>query len=140
MRLIKDGFFTEQQILAKFSYYGNLCWLCRTNHGSATDHVIPRAHKEINLIANLRPICKSCNSSKNGNYPLDFEMMKARLFGKQTEEEKLKAMALVVLKNCSVGKWAYENGKKKAIRFARPETTYLSARMLANEILKFLDR
>ena len=57
-----------QQLAAKLSYWGNRCWLCR---GPATqvDHVKPLAKGGPHCLANLRPICGSCNSRKQDTWP-----------------------------------------------------------------------
>jgi 5-methylcytosine-specific restriction endonuclease McrA len=43
--------------------WGGHCWICGRPYG-AIDHVIPLARGGSNCPSNLRPICKSCNSSK----------------------------------------------------------------------------
>lgn len=53
---------------AKVAYWGNACWLC----GGAwadIDHVKPLSKGGSHLLANLRPICKSCNSHKHARWP-----------------------------------------------------------------------
>lgn len=55
---------TIQQKLARWEYFGGLCYICRNTAG-AMDHVKALARGGSLWPANLRPICKSCNSWKN---------------------------------------------------------------------------
>jgi 5-methylcytosine-specific restriction endonuclease McrA len=54
-------------LAAKWRYWGNSCWMCG---GSATtiDHVKPLSKGGSHLLANLRPACKPCNSSKHARW------------------------------------------------------------------------
>ena len=63
-----NGFATETQVIARIEYYGELCYLCGKKW-EAIDHVIPLARGGTNWPANLRPICKSCNSRKGTKKP-----------------------------------------------------------------------
>lgn len=54
---------TAEQIQARIDYYGGRCWLCGKEH-EEVDHVIALNRGGSNWPANLRPICKSCNSAK----------------------------------------------------------------------------
>lgn len=60
--------FTEEQWLAKVAYWGDRCWVC---HGGWTemDHYKPIVAGGAHMLANLRPICRTCNASKSGNWP-----------------------------------------------------------------------
>ena len=70
-RSIKWGRFTEKQAYEKIAFYGGKCWICRNREMFTFDHVIPDSYKAIELIANLRPVCASCNSSKGMKFPFD---------------------------------------------------------------------
>ena len=59
-----DHVFTQEQLEARLSYFAYRCWIC----GDATremDHVIPLAKNGRHLPANIRPICRTCNSVKS---------------------------------------------------------------------------
>lgn len=58
------GSFTLTQLESKLEYYGYKCYLCGSEY-EQVDHVIPVSRGGSNLPANLRPICRSCNSWKN---------------------------------------------------------------------------
>lgn len=62
--------FTAEQLVRRISYYGDRCWVC---HGEWTDldHVKPLKRGGPNLLANLRPICRPCNSTKHAAWPMD---------------------------------------------------------------------
>jgi 5-methylcytosine-specific restriction endonuclease McrA len=60
--------FTRTQFLAKFAYWGNRCWICG-DAATAADHVKPIAKGGLHTLANIRPICKPCNSTKNARWP-----------------------------------------------------------------------
>lgn len=60
--------FTLDQLRARMEYWGSRCWMC----GGAfetIDHVKPIVAGGGHLLANLRPACTSCNSSKKGTWP-----------------------------------------------------------------------
>jgi 5-methylcytosine-specific restriction endonuclease McrA len=57
------------KVRARWAMYGGKCWLCGVD-AEATDHVKPRAKGGPDLAANLRPICKTCNSRKKDKWPL----------------------------------------------------------------------
>jgi len=69
------GTCTIDQLIARWSFYGNRCYICGVL-ANATDHVIPLSKGGTGWPANLRPICKSCNSRKS-NLPLT-EFLKVR--------------------------------------------------------------
>jgi len=69
------GDITTKQIAARWEYYGGRCYICG-NHAEATDHVIPLNKGGSNWPANLRPICKRCNSIKRDIWPYDFRAAK----------------------------------------------------------------
>ena len=70
-----SGHATIEQIQARWNYYGNKCYICGKD-AEATDHVKPLSKGGCNWSANLRPICKCCNSVKSGRWPYDFEKAK----------------------------------------------------------------
>ncbi len=60
--------FSSEQLAAKMAYWGNRCWVCGGPF-EAVDHVKPLSRGGAEILANLRPICTSDNSSKNGRWP-----------------------------------------------------------------------
>lgn len=60
--------FTPEQLAAKVAYWGDRCWLC-TGEWTAIDHVKPLSKGGPHILANLRPICQSCNSHKRNTWP-----------------------------------------------------------------------
>ena len=63
---------TTEHIAGRYAVWGNRCYLCGET-AEALDHVIPLARGGSHWPANLRPICKSCNSKKNSIWPYDIE-------------------------------------------------------------------
>ena len=57
------GISNEFQIAARIEMFGGRCWICRDKI-QALDHVKPLARGGSNWPANLRPVCRTCNSSK----------------------------------------------------------------------------
>jgi len=80
-----SGHATTKQIQARWEYYGNKCYICGKD-AEAIDHVIPLSKGGNNWPANLRPICKRCNSSKHAKWPYDFEKAR-RENGRCRDEE-----------------------------------------------------
>jgi len=68
---------TKGQIRARWEYYGDKCYICGTE-AEATDHVKPLAKDGSNWPANLRPICKRCNSKKRDKWPYDIEQARRK--------------------------------------------------------------
>lgn len=60
--------FSLGQLQDRMRFFGNRCWICGGPQ-EAVDHVKPVAKGGWHALANLRPICKSCNSSKNDRWP-----------------------------------------------------------------------
>lgn len=60
--------FTADQLAQKVTHWGHCCWICRGPY-QAVDHVKPLAKGGPHMLANLRPICTRCNSSKNDRWP-----------------------------------------------------------------------
>jgi 5-methylcytosine-specific restriction endonuclease McrA len=57
------------QMQARFEYWGNKCWMCGTEDNLTMDHVKPISKGGLDTPSNIRPACKSCNSSKNNKWP-----------------------------------------------------------------------
>lgn len=55
--------FSIDQLMDRLAYWGNRCWMCG-DEANAVDHVIPLARGGPHCLANLRPACGPCNSSK----------------------------------------------------------------------------
>ena len=49
---------------------GTICHLCRTDGANSADHRIPRAHGGQNVLENLEPAHRSCNTAR-GTMTLD---------------------------------------------------------------------
>ena len=61
---------TAEKVDARCEMWGRTCYLCGAPM-QAIDHVIPLTKGGTHWPANLRPICKSCNSKKRDNWPYD---------------------------------------------------------------------
>lgn len=61
--------FSSDQLAARVAYYGGLCWICRSAAFAELDHVKPISAGGPHMLANLRPACRSCNASKNAQWP-----------------------------------------------------------------------
>jgi len=66
------GCATSDQIEARIEYYGGLCYACGGPY-EVIDHVIPVSRNGTGWPANLRPMCRSCNSSKNNKLLSEWE-------------------------------------------------------------------
>lgn len=55
--------FTPEQLDARMAMFGHRCWMCGGPY-EHVDHVIAIARGGPHVLANLRPACQSCNSSK----------------------------------------------------------------------------
>lgn len=62
--------FTVEQLFQRMSMWGNKCWICGGRYDTE-DHVKPISKGGPNILANLRPICTSCNSRKRATWPFD---------------------------------------------------------------------
>ena len=60
-----SGRASSDQIAARVAMFGGKCAYCRTAPHEAIDHVIPLSRGGSNWPANLRPVCRPCNSSKS---------------------------------------------------------------------------
>lgn len=73
-RRASPGTHSLSQWLARVETFGWKCWRCHITLTSATlaaDHVIPISRGGTNWASNLRPICKTCNSSKGAKLPCE---------------------------------------------------------------------
>lgn len=60
--------FTHKQLEQRMAYWGNRCWMCGGPF-QAVDHVKPISKGGAHALMNLRPACKSDNSSKRDKWP-----------------------------------------------------------------------
>ncbi len=60
--------FTLDELSQKLSMFGYKCWICGKSY-EAIDHVKPLIKNGPHILANLRPICTSCNSKKGIIWP-----------------------------------------------------------------------
>ena len=65
--------------------YGNQCYLCG-EEATAIDHVKPLANGGSNWPSNLRPICKSCNSSKGAKWPYELHHIQLTRFAEFSQK------------------------------------------------------
>lgn len=66
---------TAELIKQKWEYYGDKCYICG-KPAEAIDHVIPLAAGGTHWVANLKPICASCNSRKRDQWPVDINALR----------------------------------------------------------------
>lgn len=59
--------FTTEQLTRRMSIFPG-CWIC-AGPKDAVDHVKPIVRGGPHMLANLRPICRRCNSSKRDRWP-----------------------------------------------------------------------
>lgn len=70
------GTHTVAQLQARIDFYGGRCWMCGCDwyalsiEDQTIDHIKPISKGGSEWPANLRPACRSCNSSKNASWPL----------------------------------------------------------------------
>ena len=65
------GYTTVQHVQWRWEMWGNRCWVCG-DKATATDHVIALSKGGSHWPANLRPICKPCNSRKGAKSHKEF--------------------------------------------------------------------
>jgi 5-methylcytosine-specific restriction endonuclease McrA len=70
--------FTTEELAAKVAYWGDRCWICGTPEWEHIDHVKPVSRQGWHALANLRPICRSCNSRKQDRWPFPTRPAEAR--------------------------------------------------------------
>lgn len=61
--------FTVEEFQARMSMFAFKCWICKIGEFETVDHVKPISKGGAHILANLRPCCKSCNSSKRQTWP-----------------------------------------------------------------------
>lgn len=59
---------TRVKVAARFAMWADRCWLCGVE-ATEQDHVKPLSKGGRHLPANIRPICRSCNSRKGNRWP-----------------------------------------------------------------------
>lgn len=69
--------FTADQRTARFALWGGRCWICGIAGATEVDHVKPISKGGSHCLANLRPICKKCNTRKRNVWPLPKSWQKA---------------------------------------------------------------
>lgn len=57
----------SEVVEARLAVFGGTCWICG-GEADTVDHVKPIAAGGINIPANMRPACRSCNSSKRDRW------------------------------------------------------------------------
>lgn len=62
------GYCTEEQLAARWNYYGGRCWMCR-KAAVLMDHVKPLVRGGCKWPSNLRPACWGCNTGKAKRWP-----------------------------------------------------------------------
>jgi 5-methylcytosine-specific restriction endonuclease McrA len=61
------GDITLELLTGKLAYWGGRCWMCG-GEPTGWDHVKPLAKGGAHVLANLRPACRRCNSSKKDRW------------------------------------------------------------------------
>lgn len=69
------GFATTAQLLARWAYFGDRCWMCG-DLATETDHVKPLAKGGSQWPSNLRPACRPCNNRKRARWPYPLEVVR----------------------------------------------------------------
>ncbi len=67
---------TDEMIAARWEMWGGLCYICG-EPATDTDHVKPLSKGGSHYPANLRPVCKQCNSSKSNRWPYPIQAVQA---------------------------------------------------------------
>lgn len=62
--------FTPAQKAARFALWGGNCWMCGIADATEEDHVKPISKGGSHCLSNLRPVCKKCNATKRGAWPM----------------------------------------------------------------------
>lgn len=70
--------FTQEQQDARWALWGGRCWVCGIADATEEDHVKPLSAGGWHALANLRPICKSCNARKRDSWPLPPDRLAAQ--------------------------------------------------------------
>lgn len=64
--------FSAADLDSRMSYFGYKCWMC-SGPFEHVDHVKPLSKGGSHMLSNLRPACRSCNSSKSAKWPFTLE-------------------------------------------------------------------
>lgn len=56
-----------EHVTQKMAYWGGKCWMC-SGPADTIDHVKPLSAGGAHVLANLRPACRKCNSSKGAKW------------------------------------------------------------------------
>jgi len=59
---------TRAMVVGKIDYWGRQCWIC-SGPFEAIDHIKPISKGGPHILANIRPVCMSCNSKKHNAWP-----------------------------------------------------------------------
>jgi 5-methylcytosine-specific restriction endonuclease McrA len=76
-----EGYFTPEQLRAKFEFWGYRCLYCKfelTPQTAQTEHRKPIARGGSNWIANVAPACAKCNHSKRDKTETEFREWRTR--------------------------------------------------------------
>lgn len=68
--------FTPAQRAARWAMWAARCWMCGVADASEEDHVKPVSKGGWHCLSNLRPVCGSCNSSKQDRWPLTGDQLR----------------------------------------------------------------
>lgn len=60
----EEGNFSTDEWRKVLAIYGNKCLKCGSTENITPDHVIPLSEKGRNVVANIQPLCVSCNKAK----------------------------------------------------------------------------
>lgn len=60
-----SGTLTAETLQARIDYFGGRCWICGKSAADTIDHVKPFGKRGLNIPANIRPACGSCNSRRS---------------------------------------------------------------------------
>lgn len=73
---------TRRGLQGKLELWGYRCWMCGVELEIATvtwDHVKPLSKGGVDILANIRPACRSCNCRKQAKWPIsEFEELLCR--------------------------------------------------------------
>lgn len=61
---ILNSSFSKEEWKFLLNFYGNRCLSCGTDKKLEPDHVIPLSKGGLNIMSNIQPLCRSCNSKK----------------------------------------------------------------------------